>query len=452
MRWLLVLGVLLAAAACDRPSDPTDDPGQEGAERITGRERLGWYQQAGGAAELAALRYLLYVDDAPTELVDVSCDQSARPVGFPCVAPLPALTPGAHTLELSTLSPDGPESPRSAPLRVFVLTQTLRPPRGSIETSDGVQLLVSVVTTGLVEPVDLAFAPEGRILIAERVGRIRVLLDNQRPLASSLPDVDARTGGGLLAIAVDPEFERTQWLYAVYTTVAGVQLARFRLTRRGLSERVILLDGLDATAQEPAASLRFGPDGKLYLALDDGGIESQAGDFGTFQGKVLRLNADATTPSDQAAATPVYALNVNAPRGLDWDRAVPLLWVLERDPDGQDRLQGIGDQGAGQRRGIPMVRYTLPPGTDASAVAMYRGDLIDGLRDSLLVAGRASRSVLRFRLDPSDRRAITATDRLVSDDFGQIRALGVAPDGSVYFCGDAALVRLSPETVGGTNR
>jgi quinoprotein glucose dehydrogenase len=446
MRAWLLLSACLLSIACDNPSDPSEDPSPGTGTPISGNESIGWDQPAPSAADLAAFRYLLYVDNVPVELTGVTCDPSPRPAGYACRAPLPQLAPGAHRLELATFVENGGrhESGRSAALSVVVSGLTAPGPGGrTLTTSEGATLGVGVITAGLVEPTDLAFLPGGGILIAERGGRIRPVVGDQVGPPFVVPGVDVGGERGLLAVTPDTEFAKTSWVYAVYTTESALELSRFRLTPRGLVDRVVLMNHLEPIRPAPAASLRFGPDGKLYVAFDDGGDPERAGDLGSFAGKLLRMNADATTPTDQAAGTPVYALNVNAPRGLDWDRARPLLWVLERDADGEDRLQALSEQPNSGRRGVPVARYTLPAGTDASGMAVYSADLIPGLKGSLLVAGRASGSILRFKLAADEPATILSTERWVADELGRVRAIGVGPDGAIYLCNDNSLIRVS---------
>jgi glucose/arabinose dehydrogenase len=448
MRRVLLLCACLLCVACEKDSDPSGGPGPGVGEPINGSERIGWDQQAVSATELATFGYLLYVDNVARELMGVACDAVAGPAGFPCRAPLPALQSGAHTLELSAyVDLNGrQESGRAGPLDVFVTSLTVPGSDGStLTTSDGTTVAVGVMTSGFVEPTDLAFLPDGRVLVAERGGRIRPVVSGRLSAPLVVPGVDARDERGLLAIAPDANFAKNSWLYAVYTAETGLELARFRVAERGLVDRAVLMNHVEPTLPAPAASLRVGPDGKLYAAFDDGGEPERAGDLGSFAGKLLRMNADASTPTDQAAGTPVYATDVNAPHGVDWDREAALVWVLERDPDGQDRLQALRDQNAAARRGVPVVRYTLPSGTDATGLVAYTADLIPGLKGSLLVGGRESRSVLRFKMSSEHRGTILATERWISDKFGSIRAIGVGPDGAVYICNDDSLVRLSSD-------
>lgn len=447
------IAVFCACAAivsgCDRkspPPPPSPEP-SPGTEQITGNERLGWDQLAATAAELATFRYLIYVDaSAGTEVQDVSCASTPGAAGFACSGRLPAMTAGAHTLALSAFIEAGTrlESARSSSLSVIVVGQapaSSRPGQTTVTTADGVQLRAVVATKGLDEPTDLAFTADGRIFIAERAGRVRAFHDGRllSVPAVTLGEARAADRQELLAIALAPDFERTGFAYVVYAAEAGFRLARFRAVGDRLSERVTLIDNLAPLSRQPAASLRFGPDAKLYVGLDDGDAADAAGDLGSHSGKVLRLNADGTTPTDQAGGTPVFALNVNRPRGLDWDSS-GTLWIVETG-----RLHAIVAETREPRRGSPAARYSLPQGTGASALGFYHAALIPAFRGDLLIAAGDSRSILRLRLDAADPTKVVSAERLLLDAFGPIRAIGVGPDGAIYFCTADALVRLAPD-------
>ena len=182
-------------------------------------------------------------------------------------------------------------------------------------TRDGVRVRLRLeLIAGLVtDPVDLGFAPDGRLFVAERHGRVRIVRDG-RLLAQPALALEERTDTQeeLLALAVDPHFERTHYVYTISTICPGspscpaFRLARFR--EAGNSRRSChLLDGIPATPGGPAAALRFGPDGKLFAAFDDGGVARLAGDFASVNGKVLRLNPDGTTPDDQVGGNPLFS-------------------------------------------------------------------------------------------------------------------------------------------------
>jgi glucose/arabinose dehydrogenase len=435
---LLCLGVAMAVAGCDKDSSST--PGDGGVQQITGNERIGWQQAAATREDLDTYRYNIYVDNVASELQGVSCNAAASG-GFVCSGRLPPMTSGRHTLEISAFVNGNPgaESPRSTPLTVNVVQSStsgraIAPT--TIVTSEGIRLAVISLGAGLDDPSDLAVAADGRIFISERSGRIRVFRDGMvRP--ASAPGVVSDDRRGVLAVALDPEFAKTGYLYAAYAGAAGFRLVRYRVVGDTLGEGATLLDGIEA-ATAPSATLRFGPDRKLYLGLDDAGDPSRPGDLGSFNGKVLRLNADGTTPPDQAGGTPVYALNVNQPRGMDWDGAT--LWIAE-----SLRLQGVVDGPASSRRGSAIVNYRLPAGVDPEGATFYRGSLIPALVGDLLVASADLGSILRLRFDPGNRRRIVSSEYLLQRADVPVQAIAEGPNGVVYFCTLNELFMIVPE-------
>lgn len=438
--------------ACDKSPSDSGATVPAGTERITGAERLGWDQPAGDAEELATFHYLIYVDSVATQMQGVSCTTAAGSAGFACSGGLPPMSAGLHALALSSYIDSGDarlESPRSAALNVLVGAQgvtTSTVGTSIVTTLDGVQLRTSMIADGLDEPTDLSFAPDGRIFIAEREGRIRVFRDGRLQPAPALALSDATTADrqGLLAMAVDPRYEQNHFVYIVYTAASGFRLARFRAVGDTLGDRAILMEGIPSASARPAASLRFGPDGKLYVGLDDAGEAIRAADLGSFNGKILRLNADATTPADQAGGTPVYAANVNRPRSVDWDAGGATLWVVEDDASGSGRLQAVVAEDARARRGTVVMRYSLPDRAGVAALTFYRGDLIPEFRGDLLLAADGERAMLRLRFDPAAPQKVIATEWLLRDSLDGARTIGVGPDGAIYLCTARALMKLAP--------
>jgi glucose/arabinose dehydrogenase len=212
---------------------------------------------------------------------------------------------------------------------------------------------------------------------------------------------------------------------------------------------VVLLDNVRAPAAGASASLRFGPDGKLYAAFDDGGDPASAGDLASPNGKVLRLNADGSTPDDQAGATPLYSSVYHSPRGLDWQPSTGLLWVADASTlsvvdaeTGRPASAGPAEA-RGRTRGVTTRTLALPRGLDPSAMAFYRGP-VAAFRDNLLMASAAGQQLLRARFDPRDASVIASTERLLDHRIGAIRAVASAPDGAIYIATDHAIGRLVP--------
>src|SRR5262249_43816716 len=161
-------------------------------------------------------------------------------------------------------------------------------------------------------------------LIAERSGQVRVVREGRllSEPAVSLADTIG-PDGQLLAIALDPQFDRNGFVYTIYTApdrsgAMAFTLARFREVGDTLGDRAVLLDAAPASSSLPSAALRFGPDGKLYAAYDDGGDPRSASDPASMNGKILRLNADGTMPGDTRGSTPVYMGTFGSPVAIDW--------------------------------------------------------------------------------------------------------------------------------------
>jgi glucose/arabinose dehydrogenase len=463
-RLLLVLGCL-AAIACDSrttPAPPVVNPPATG-ETITGSERIGWDQRAGDVVELAATSYVIYVDGVRTPLTEVTCGNSPTAAGFACSGRLPPMSAGAHTLQLASTVVDGSpfESDRSAALNVTVRPLTagdLRPPAGAeqraasmtagpIVTSSGIRLHLETIAEGFDQPSDLAFMPDGRLLVAERGGTIRVVdRDPARTPGAAAAGEPAlsldEAGTTLLALAVDPQFTRTRFVFALYAVPArsgepSFTIARFRESGGTLADRAVVLDGVRAGSPLPNGSLRFGPDGKLYAAFDDGGEARSRNDLAALNGKVVRLNPDGTTPRDQAAASPVYAEGYAAPAGFDWNlrTAPPTLWVADRE--GRLLRAVVADATrAGEKRGALQRAFALPRGSTPSAVAFYSNALIPSLAGSLLVASAEAGSLLAV----SGRQLVT----LLPDNTAAIHAVAVGLDGAIYFANASAIGRLVP--------
>jgi len=454
--WLLLACATIAACGGESPP-PTPDPGvPPGETRVTGTERLGWSQPAADTQELSRFEYAIYIDGARTTLSGVMCGSTASPAGFECSAPLPPLTAGSHDLELATFFTDQQgvlESGRSGPLRVFKTgaAGSQSTASGLVMTAEGVQLILEPVAEGLHDPTDLAFGTDGTILIAQRDGTVHTLRDGALlpDAALDLSGEVALPQGGLLAIALDPAFDESGLLYALYAAGAprgGLEflLARFRSVQGIFGERAVLLDRVPASPAGASGALRVGPDGKLYVALDSAADTRRAGSFATYNGKVLRLNADATTPDDQPGFTPIYSLDHPQPRALDWQPGGGELWVIDEAAAAGGRLSAVGAQSSRALRTAPRTSYTLPEGTGASSASFYRGSLMPMFAGNLFIAADTGRQLIRLQFDRDSPTRVLSVDRLLDNQIGPVRVVAEGRDGALYVASDVALYRLRP--------
>ncbi len=441
----LALGILLGAAAlgaaCQSDTPPqTPAPGGNTGETITGRERIGWDQSAANAAELASFRYAIYVDGSRREMTGVTC---AAPAGgsSACNGPLPAMSPGTHVLEIAAFTTDV-EGTRSAPLRVTV-TGAGAPADGPpladgdrISTADGVQLTAALLVEGMDDVTDMSLAPDGRLVVAERSGCLHLIGERMTRACPAVVDE-------VLSVALAPDFPRTGFLYLMHTQRGAFRVARYRLVEDQLVERMLVLPDVPAS-EAPAAILRFGPDGKLYAAFDDGGSRDAAERLSDWNGKILRVNPDGRTPDDQPAASPVFWSGLASPRGLDWRPDGGALWMAEASADGVERIRALVTGDERPRRAGQRASYVLGRGIGASSLAYYRGDVVPQFRGDMFIAAREENYLLRVRFDAEDPMRAVTTEKLLEGRSAGIRAVVTAADGTIYVATASDAWSLTP--------
>lgn len=355
-------------------------------------------------------------------------------------------------------------------LAALVLFATAGAPFAShaqiFETRHGA-VRAETVADGLRHPWAAAFLPDGRVLITERPGTLRLLRDgtlDRMPVAGT-PEVYARGQGGLLDVILHPEFAENEWIYLCYAAPAPdgahTAVARARLDGNALQDLEVIFRARNSGSggRHFGCRLAFGPDGKLYVAIGERGDFDLAQDPSTHHGTVVRLNDDGTVPEDnpfvdEAGVLPeIFTLGHRNPQGLAVRPATGGIWVSEHGPRGGDevnRLMAGANYGwpiithgraysgfpigeGTEKEGLEQPVHQWTPSMAPSGTAFYSGELFPAWQDNLFVGALKFRYLSRLVLE-GDR--IVEEEHLFEDAFGRIRDVRQGPDGALYLLTD----------------
>ena len=336
---------------------------------------------------------------------------------------------------------------------------------------------VETVATGLSHPWGLAFLPDGRMLVTERSGTLRLVSKDGKlsPPLSGVPKVVVAGQGGLLDVAIDPDFKSNSLVYLTYSEPgeggAGTAVARGKLGESGL-------DGVEVIfRQEPkveggnhfGSRLVFAPDGKLFVTLGERFTFTPAQDLTNDLGKIVRINPDGSVPKDNPfvgrtdARPEIWSYGHRNPQGAAIHPETGKLWETEFGPMGGDELN---IPQAGANYGWPVVSWgshytgedipdppTHPEFADAiyhwnpvispSGITFYTADAIPAWKGNLLIAALSGQAIVRLTLDGEK---VVDEERIPMG--ARIRDVVQGPDGTVYALtdeGNGEILRLTLE-------
>ena len=324
----------------------------------------------------------------------------------------------------------------------------------------------------------MAFLPDGRMLVTELDGNLRILEVGGVPSdpLPGLPRFEASGQGGLMDIALDPDFAANGRIFLSHildgaggktTAVSAARLDGDRL--RGF-ETVFVGRAASRTGRHFGSRLRFSKDGKLFVTIGDRGYRPSAQDLGNHAGAVLRLGPDGTAPADnpfvgRAGALPeIWSYGHRNPQGLAFDPATGRLWSQEHGPQGGDEVNLVG---RGRNYGWPVITHGRNysgtritdetaragmeqpatywvPSIAPSGLTVYRGDRFPRWDGNLFVGALRAQLLVRLEID-GDR--VVHEERLLTDFDNRIRDVRTGPDGLIYLLldeNDAAVWRLEP--------
>ena len=343
----------------------------------------------------------------------------------------------------------------------------------------GADLKPVTVARGLAQPWGLAFLPDGRMLVTERPGRMRIVTPDGRlgePL-QGLPAVDAKGQCGLLDVALDPKFADTRWVYWTYAEAGeggnGVAVARGRLQERQLTDVQVIFRQLPKVNSQLhcGSRLAFAKDGRLFVGLGDRfGRKDDAQNPANHIGKIVRIEPDGRVPADNplaaraGAAPEVFSLGHRNIQGLAVHPVTGELWQTEHGPQGGDEVNAPE---AGRNYGWPVVTYGrnygigtrigeegpkpgfeqplqwwVPVSIAPSGLAFVTSERYPGWKGSLLLGALRSQVLVRLTLDG---RKVVAQEQLLANLRARIRDVREGPDGWIYLLTDGVegqIIRL----------
>jgi glucose/arabinose dehydrogenase len=250
-------------------------------------------------------------------------------------------------------------------------------------------------------------------------------------------------------------------VYAAYvTSMRERQVLEIRRLREsgGVLGEAAVIGSFEVSSNEISTSMRFGPDGLLYLGVGTGADQGAAQNVADTAGKILRLRDDGSTPDDNPWRSPVLSVGHHDPRGLAWQPQSRTLWEVERDESG-DELNVIR---SGGNYGWPVVRPEQShPGVTSATIVLPAGTQPSGattitvsgspMYGDLIVSAVGAQDLLRIRFTAASQRR--PLGRLLQGRYGHIAQVTSAVDGALYFvtansdtwgAGHDLLVRLTP--------
>jgi glucose/arabinose dehydrogenase len=316
---------------------------------------------------------------------------------------------------------------------------------------DGDKVEVKVWVQDLEIPWSLVFLPDGRALVSERPGRIR-LIENGKlaPEPYMILNVKHIGEGGLMGLAVHPDFPNKPYIYAMYTYESDSKIFNrvIRIKdegRKGVFDKVII-DSILGARFHNGGRIKFGPDKMLYITTGEIFKGELAQDLNSLNGKILRLTPDGEIPPDNPFPnSPIYSYGHRNPQGLAWHPETGDLFESEHGPSGEygrfghDEINVIvkgGNYGWPKVIGAPGEKEFIDPivvwkdATPPSGITFYKGDLF--------VATLRSEALIRIKLQRSGKSyKVTRIERWFAFDkrrgkYGRLRDVVVGPDGNLY--------------------
>ncbi len=362
---------------------------------------------------------------------------------------------------------------------VAVLALLGTPAAAQTYKSSAGNLSAEPVVGGLVNPWALAFLPDGRMLVTERPGRLRIVANGKlsQPVAG-VPRVFASSQGGLHDVIADRSFAQNQTIYLCFAEPhenggGRTSMARARLAADTLADVKVIFqqEGPPSSGRHFGCRIVQTPDGNLFLTMGDHGSHpKEAQNLGNHIGKIVRVTPDGAVPKDNPfagrgdAKPEIWSYGNRNVQGAALHPGTGKLWAHEHGPQGGDEVNIIE---GGKNYGWPVIGYGVNygggkihegtskagmeqpikywvPSIAPSGMAFYNGTLMPSWRGSLFVGALRDQMIVRLTLD-GDK--VTGEERLLQGVRDRIRDVRAGPDGALYLVTDSSdgrILRVAP--------
>jgi len=374
---------------------------------------------------------------------------------------------------------------RSSAAALLLIAAVTLPAQAQTAQSSAGPLVATTIAEGLEHPWALQFLPDGRLLVSERSGQLRIVADGVvGPPIGGVPAVYAEGQGGLLDVALAPDFAESGRLYLSYAETAqdaglqrgqGTAVMAATLTLDGdggqLSEQEVIfrMNNFTTTNRHFGSRIVVGGDGNLFVTLGERGDMNRAQDFSDLAGAVVRIGPDGAVPGDnpqvEGWAPELWSKGHRNPQGATLRESDGALFTVEHGARGGDELNqpkaggnygwpvitygrdysglaiGVGTEQAGMEQPL----HYWDPSISPSGLDFYDGDLIPAWQGDLLTGGLSGQVLVRLDMDGDQ---VVGEERLFEGALGRIRDVRVGPDGAVYVVTDASngrVMRVAPE-------
>ncbi len=306
---------------------------------------------------------------------------------------------------------------------------------------------IETVAEELNVPWEVAFAGEGNLFFTERPGNLRMIRDGElveEPLLSFPAPFISEGEGGLLGLALDPDFAANQYLYIYHSYEKDGDILnrvlRVIVHKDKAEIDKVILDGIVGDTNHNGGRLKIGPDGLLYITAGDRYEPELAQEETSLGGKILRIHLDGSIPEDNPFEdSPVYSYGHRNPQGLAWHPETGQLYSSEHGQTAHDEINLIHK---GKNYGWPviegdetkegMISPLLHSGEETWAPSGMAFITEGEWKNQLLVANLRGNQILKVELS-EDGSKVVKTDTLFKGKYGRIRNVAEAPDGSIYF-------------------